>query len=194
MPTTPPASSRALNGGFTLVELLLVMALLAVVLGIALPTLSSFFKGRALDYEARRLLSLAHLAQSRAVSEGIPMQLWVDADENSYGLEEEPGWDERDSRAREFKLSPDLKIETTQTNTVSLAVQSLLNQRLLKAAENRATLSEAQKRDLPMFRFMPDGSFDPANPVSATIKDQAGRALELRLSKNRLSYEIAPGE
>ena len=87
--------------GFSLIELLLVMALLSIVISITLPSLSSFFRGRALDAEARRLLSLTRYGQSRAVSEGIPMVLWVDAEDRTYGLEQEPGWDDTDAKGQD---------------------------------------------------------------------------------------------
>src|SRR5262249_21799177 len=75
--------------GFTLIELMLVMALLAVVLAVSAPSLSKFFKGRTLDSEARRFVSLTRYGQSRAVSEGVPMMLWIDPKERTYGLQEE---------------------------------------------------------------------------------------------------------
>ena len=57
------------------------MALLTMVISLTAPSLSRFFRGRTLDSEARRLLALTRSGQSRAVSEGMPMDLWVDADE-----------------------------------------------------------------------------------------------------------------
>ena len=45
--------------GFTLIELVLVMTLLIVVISFSAPSLGKFFRGRALDGEARRLLSLS---------------------------------------------------------------------------------------------------------------------------------------
>src|SRR6266404_5112384 len=70
---------------FTLIELIVVMTLLVVVIGIALPTLGNFFRGRTLDSEARRLLALTRQGQSRAVSEGLPVLLWVDAQQGTCG-------------------------------------------------------------------------------------------------------------
>ncbi|MCX6930914.1 MAG: prepilin-type N-terminal cleavage/methylation domain-containing protein, partial [Verrucomicrobia bacterium] len=69
---TPHAPSA-----FTLIELILVMALLTIVISLTAPSLSKFFRGRTLDSEARRLLALTRSGQSRAVSEGMPMDLWV---------------------------------------------------------------------------------------------------------------------
>ena len=52
-------SARELgDGGFTLVELILVMSLLLIVLAVAAPSLAPFFKGRGLDSEARRFVTL----------------------------------------------------------------------------------------------------------------------------------------
>ena len=73
---TRSADARG-RGGFTLIELILVMAVLAIVLAIIAPSLGNFFRGRTLDSEARRFVSLTRYAESRAVSEGSPMLLWM---------------------------------------------------------------------------------------------------------------------
>src|ERR1043165_7901245 len=74
---------------FTLIELILVMAILSIVLAVAAPSLSNFFRGRSLDSEARRFVALTRYGQSRAVSEGVPMVLWLDSSARAYGLEQE---------------------------------------------------------------------------------------------------------
>src|SRR6266566_7071347 len=73
--------------GFTLMELILVMTVLAIAVSITAPALANFFRGRTLDSEARRFLSLTRHGQSRAVAEGVPMELWLDAVNQTYGLE-----------------------------------------------------------------------------------------------------------
>src|SRR3954447_11599635 len=73
--------------GFTLIELILVLSLLAIVTSLAAPSLSRFFHGRTLDSEARQLLSLTHAGQSRAVSDGFPVLLWIDSQQRQYGLQ-----------------------------------------------------------------------------------------------------------
>src|SRR5437763_11469882 len=62
---------------FTLIELILVMALMSIVIALIAPSLSNFFRSRTLDSEARRFVSLTRYVQSRAVSEGIPMMVWI---------------------------------------------------------------------------------------------------------------------
>ncbi|NJM55576.1 MAG: prepilin-type N-terminal cleavage/methylation domain-containing protein, partial [Verrucomicrobiae bacterium] len=71
---------------FTLIELMLVMALLIVTTTFLAPQLSEFFRGRSLDSEAKRFLALTRLAQSRAVAEGVPgfyLQIEVPASERA---------------------------------------------------------------------------------------------------------------
>src|SRR5262245_45532100 len=104
--------TRSDNGrqlaAFTLVELILVMAILMIVLGVACPSLLDFFCGRNLDSEARRFLSLTRYGQSRAVSEGVPMLLWVSPRDGMYGLQTQPGYTDTDPKAVEFNLDKDL--------------------------------------------------------------------------------------
>ena len=54
------------TGAFTLIELILVLALLVIITSLAAPAMANFIRGRALDSEARRLSALMHAAQSRA--------------------------------------------------------------------------------------------------------------------------------
>src|SRR5690242_12890691 len=68
-----------ISAAFTLIELILVMMILAIAVSFTAPALANFFHGRSLDYEARRLLSLTRQGQSRAVSEGVPVELWFDS-------------------------------------------------------------------------------------------------------------------
>jgi len=53
-----PQRHRFSAQAFTLIELMLVMAILLIVLAVSFPSLRGFFRGRNLDNEARRFLSL----------------------------------------------------------------------------------------------------------------------------------------
>src|SRR2546430_3820225 len=105
---------------FTLVELLLVMTLLLLVFGVALPSLKGFFRGRNLDSEARRFLSLARYGQSRAVSEGVPMVLWIDARQKIYGLQAQTGYADTDTNPVQFTLDKDLQVAAVTPQLASL--------------------------------------------------------------------------
>jgi type II secretion system protein H len=174
----PPLFSR----GFTLIELLLVLALLAIVLLVSLPSLSGFFRGRALESEARRLLSLTRMGQSRAVSEGIPVWIWVDPEQRSYGAEQEQGWDERDTRAVELTLEKDVTIDVVNTNPPATRF-------LLQMPGKSATPDP--RANLPRIKFLPDGSIAEGSPSTVILSDASGAKLMVTQSPNRLHYEIA---
>ena len=168
--------------GFSLIELLLVLALLSIVISVSLPTLSNFFRGRTLDAEARRLLSLTRYGQSRAVSEGIPMRLWVDPENRTYGLEQEPGWDDIDAKSVNLKLDDNLKVEVIRTNVVK---------RLSAVASPLTSTGNVDTRQsLPSICFLPDGSIGESSLPGIRLSEKDGASLWLSRSQNRMSYEI----
>jgi prepilin-type N-terminal cleavage/methylation domain-containing protein len=99
--------------GFTLLELVLVMVLLTIVLSLVMPTLTKFFGGRMLDSEVRQFVALTHYGQSRAVSDGVPMVLWVDPRAGTYGLEQETGYNDGDSKAEYYAIDPGLTMSVS---------------------------------------------------------------------------------
>jgi prepilin-type N-terminal cleavage/methylation domain-containing protein len=183
-----PHSPRA----FTLIEMILVMALLAIVVSVSLPTLKNFFKGRDLDSEARRFLSLTHYAASRAVSEGMPMDLYVDTQQRLYGLRIRTGYVESDSKAVEYKLPEELSFEVQAPPTTKASGED--NQ----AEAPDATPSDilAQNGPVKLLRFTPDGYISDRSPASVLLRQRAapGTAQEdvvaITLSATRLNYEI----
>jgi Tfp pilus assembly protein FimT len=158
---------------FTLVELILVMSVILVVISIVSPQLKNFFHGRTVDSEARRLLALTRAGQARAVSEGIPMVLWIDAPHGTYGLEAEPSYEDHDAREQDYTLESELKIQVVNAGG--------------KSAVNSTNLIHA---DLPQIRFLPDGSYDENSPAALGLSGQTGSPLWVAQSRSHLNYEI----
>ena len=159
------------------------MTLLMIVVGVSYPSLQNFFRGRSLDSEVRRFLSLTRHAQSRAASEGIPMVIWLDAQERTYGLQAEAGYLDNDPKAIEYELAEDLVMEASQP-----PVNALISQR------NRQAL---QARNLPTIRFGPDGSVLETSPESVRFEEsRIGRdsAIWVAQSATRHGYEIRNDE
>ncbi len=159
--------------GFTLIELVLVMTLLIVVISFSAPSLGKFFRGRALDGEARRLLSLSREGQSRAASEGVPVVLWIDLVKHQVGLEQDLTFVDRDEKSLTYTLDKDVTIE------------------MVNGVLSSAVSSDGGARNLPGIRFQPDGSFDEASPEALRLQDREGSVLYLAQSRNRLNYEIS---
>jgi type II secretion system protein H len=173
---TPPEPAGedacATRLAFTLIELILVLALLAIVTSLATPSLSRFFRGRTLNSEARQLLSLTHAGKSRAISEGFPVLLWINTPQREYGLQLETGLpdgksSEVDPKAESFAFDENLKIEAMNASAVSL-----------------------NGRSVNAIRFLPDGTTDESSPTELRIASRTGEVLWLVRATNRLSYEI----
>jgi type II secretion system protein H len=174
--------------GFTLIELILVMALLTIVISLTAPKLSRFFHGRTLDSEARRLLALTRSGQSRAVSEGMPMDLWVDTEQGTFGLAAEASYEASDPKAVDFALDSGLQLEVVRKTVVAPVTTTMnRNQRVTTASVPRVNLVHAT---LPTIRFLPDGSLGEASPQMLHLASSDGGSLWLAQARDGVSYEI----
>ena len=178
---------RLVLRAFTLIELVVVMTLLVTVIALASPSLAGFFRGRALDAEARRMMSLTRLGQSRAASEGIPMNLWVDLNQRTYGLEADLSFTDQDSKAVEYILDGSLTAEIGASDSVQGVITS-------STLFGNATETSSKHASLPHIRFEPDGSVSESSPESFRLMERDGGSLWVGLSVNRLNYEIRSHE
>jgi prepilin-type N-terminal cleavage/methylation domain-containing protein len=169
--------------GLTLIELILVMALLTVVISVAAPTLSQFFRGRALETEARRFLALTRYGQSRAVSAGMPMILWVHCAEGTYGLREE------------IKFSPtgvgQLWPSANEPSLGWINEEMPLEYELAKDLRFEVDSSEGVTNNVAIIRFSPDGAIDETSLRYLFIRDKDQVTIPIIQTRNRLKYEIA---
>ncbi len=195
--TTATANAARLRrpraAAFTLIELILVMALLIIVIAAVAPSLSRFFHGRNLDAEARRLLSLTRYGQSRAVSEGVPMRLWIDANRRTYGLQGEYGGSTTEGAVNVYPLDPDLAIEVFQdTRTRTKTIRRTTS----------GTAFEGSSLAVGI-RFLADGTLDETSPDRIRIYQDPTRRpaaanarpgddeVWITTDLHRLRYEIA---
>ena len=182
-----PHASRLTHhdDAFTLIELILVMTILAIAVSFTAPALANFFRGRSLDYEARRLLALTRQGQTRAVSEGLPMELWFDTSQSAYGLEAEPSYEAVDSKAISFAFDSQMQIEFNNQNSgahfggLGIAFSS-----------STANSTASNHPNVPKIRFLPDGSIADGSPQAVHLIGRDGASMWLMLSRNRLNYEI----
>ena len=158
------------------------MAMLVTVIAVTFPTLQRFFRGRTLESEARRFLTLTRYAEARAVGEGIPMVLWIDANDRAYGLEAQAGFLEKDEKAVSYELDERVEMEIDG------------------AAANRAMLRLEQQRRRAVrigrpseITFMPDGSIDVMSVEAVRFIDADESELWVRRAKNGLEFQVSGG-
>jgi len=150
--------------GFTLVELLLVMALLALVMAISAPALSRSMRERHLADEAARFLALTEYARNEAISQGVPTTVWIEAASGRFGAEPKAGFAGDARRVREFTVNEDVHFE-------------------MENAGQRNGLSEA-------IEFAPDGSPEETSIESVRMVDRFGSAFTIARTIDRYGYEI----
>jgi len=157
---------------FTLIELILILALLVIITSLVVPAMQNFIRGRSLDAEARRFLSLTRAAQSRAVSEGMPIMLWVNEKENTYGVEQETPGQNGDAKAESLNIDDTLQVAVVKS---SAGAQTTLH-------------------SLPAIKFLPDGTIDENSPQKLQLTHTDGGVLWLIESRNHMGYEIRDTE
>lgn len=177
--------ARAAGRGFTLIELMLVMTLLTIAVGLAAPALGNFFRGRSLHSEARRLLALTRQGQSRATSEGLPMDMWFDGAKHLIGLEAELSFEPHDERAVEFDIDPDMQVEVFMISGNAVAPAPAANTQ----ANPAVTVS---RPGLPRIRFLPEGTVTSDSPQRIRLTGREGLSIVLQQTRNGNGYEIAP--
>lgn len=160
-------SDRRRARGFSLIELLLVLALLVVAVSIVSPRIAGFIRGRSLHTETHRMLAAVRNAQSRAVSQGFPTVVWLDAAGRNYGVSLETAAGKADPTERAFPVDESVRFSVTA-----------------------ATGTAVTFRNQPAIRWQPDGSVDEGSPTRIGLEDAAGARLWLVRSADRRGYEI----
>lgn len=115
-PTGRKNSAYRSARAFTLIELIVVMALLSIIALITAPSLSRFFRGNELLDQARQFLALTRYARSQAASTGIPMVFWIDEQQNEYGLRAQPGFEFNTDEDIGFELPEGIEIHLYPLN------------------------------------------------------------------------------
>jgi hypothetical protein len=149
---------------------------------VAAPSLAGFFRGRAVDAEARRFLTLTRAGQSRAAAEAFPMILWVDLQQRTYGLETDSSFVDADVKAVQYTLDGNVTMEIGATDSLEAAITA---DTLFGSGA-----SASRNASLPHIRFEPDGGVSAGSPESFLLMDRDGGKLWVGQTANRLSYEI----
>lgn len=163
----PPRNNNVKHdAAFTLIELIVVMAVLATVLAIVVPSLSRSFKQRHLGQEADRLLALIEYARDEAVSQGTPMVVWIDSDQGSFGLDAATGYTASDVSKKQYSLSDDLHFDP------------------VKSSQN------TKDGHAIAIQFAADGSPDTSNVDSIQIVDHSNASMVVARTADGWGYEI----
>jgi type II secretion system protein H len=144
-----PATIGASARGFTLLELMVVLALLAIAGALIAPNLRGMAQGRGVEEESRRLLTVLRHARDLAVSRGERVVLTVDDDGRRYGLREGTSAQER----------------FVYTTTGSLVIRTEDVSRGVSSRSSTASISPIR------IGWWPDGTLDENAPATIFLYD-----------------------
>jgi len=82
-------AARACSGGFTLVELLLVVIVIAILSAVSVPRLSGSYNHMELEEAARQVAALAEFGRERAILDETTYALSLDEDRREFRLSRE---------------------------------------------------------------------------------------------------------
>jgi type II secretion system protein H len=163
---------RQRPGGFTLVELIVVMTLLAVVLALSAPRLSGFVIGRNVEEESRRFLALTRYARSEAIARSERMELWMNGETGEYGVRLATG-----------------PVNARQEEEDTGAVTFLLDERIRLELDGEQTGQPNEAGETTIL-FWPDGTIDESSPTRVRMVEGEIVRKSIALTANRLRFVI----
>ena len=132
----------------------------------AAPSLSRSMHQRYITDEATRLLAATEYARDEAVSQGVPMTVWIEPASGRFGVAPKAGFLGADERNREFEVHPDIHFETSK---------AVATHGIIQAAE-----------------FAPDGAPDAANLSEIRLVDRFNSSVTIARTSDGWAYEILP--
>jgi prepilin-type N-terminal cleavage/methylation domain-containing protein len=160
---------RSHNLGFTLIELILVMLILAICVAMAAPSLGGFTRGRRLPNTAQDFVTTARWCHNQAVSDGITYHLNLDQGGSRWWVTKDDG------TGTNFVDINDSMMKTDYTLPEGIVVQT--------------TLKPSATDGLTYISFDPGGRSDVANVHFVSDNNFVDVASDTPLG----GYHIVPG-
>jgi len=138
---------------------------LATLLALAAPSLSRSFKGHNLEQEATQLLAATEYARDEAVSQGVPMSVWISPETGDFGVQAMDGYEGDALREKTWTLNRDIHFDP------------------VKATTDKSGHTVAAQ-------FEPDGTLDPESLDAIRVIANSEESISLTQTEDGWGYEI----
>lgn len=173
-----PRAAHPRRLAFTLLELILVLAVMAIVVAMAIPAMRGLALGRGADECSGQMLALAHYARAQAIAEGVAYRLNIDPTNKVYYLTKfysdpldagaAPGfYDLGVEMGSVFRVPDDVTLEWDP---------EYANLQLQQATSTGQILPEKWPGDVPFIEFTPSGRTDAC---LVRLIDKEGKVTQL---------------
>ena len=177
-------NERAVQDGFSLIELMVVIVLIGIISAMVLPAMKGSYDDVVLRSTARKLVDALTLANSRAVSINQMHRVRLDRKSQRYLVERkvhdaQQGYGFvalRDVSGGEGEMDARIMVEVRKTEDVPLEGEAPL----LPSSERSSTDSEA-------IAFYADGTAEPAEII---LRDRQNFRLALRVNSTTARVQI----
>ena len=153
------------NRGITLLELILVLAILCILTGIIAPHMSGFAEGRRFVSEWNHLQDMVRYARSEAIARSVTVEIGFNQEEGTYGI------------TKNNSGLKNLPVEFTTHN---------LPNKLAFDFPDSATREDNRIA----IRFLPDGTVDEDSPEKIELAEQGGDFIRILKQDPLLGYVV----
>jgi type II secretion system protein H len=165
-----------LSGGFSLIELMVVVVLMAVMTALIIPEMRGTFEEALLRANARKMVSACNLAYARSISLNKTISVRVNPKGSGYLVEAEPGTQDIEDNAAPAGDSPESKGDLDSRVTVKIR---RVTPSPAEPGGEEPPPAEEETGKTDVIRFHPNGTADAAEIV---LRDRQGFELLLRVS------------
>jgi type II secretion system protein H len=165
------------RGGFTLIELVLVLLLLSVIASIVVPPMRNFARGRKLGDAARDVVAATNYARSQAIAEGTTYRLYFDLNNRQFWL-----------AARTTDSFQPPRTDWGQRFTLADGLRMEVDIQALQTAQTPAALQQQQQSKSDLYvEFRPTGRIDTG---TIRLSDEDGYVKEIVCESPTELYHI----
>lgn len=186
-------NTRANGAGFTLIEVMIVVALVAVVIGVAGPSFSDYIKMQRLRGVHSQLLTDLNLTRSEAVSRGVPVQLrfQTSTDQTCYVIYSRPANDMGTTSPCDCTAAEGARCPGTSLELKTVSVPTALGVALWQGASQTPYLTINPRSGAPDTSSSAERSAPPEYALEVRSAD-ASRRLKLSMSSGGRVQACSP--